>query len=101
MSNRKAVVVLPSLYRLTAAKIATVSSALIVLIICSFVPARTRQESTAMTRNINVKTWISGPLSVSVMIFCVEVMMAMSWACPHSLKASKDSQERVKVGSDV
>jgi hypothetical protein len=49
---------------------ARISSALKVLIMRIFVPMRTEHERREMTRNINVKTWISGDLLVSVMIFC-------------------------------
>jgi hypothetical protein len=48
----------------------SISSTLRVLIMRIFVPMRTEHESREMTRNINVKTWISGDLLVSVMIFC-------------------------------
>lgn len=54
---------------------ASTSSALRVLVMWIFVPVRTKQARTAMTRNIKVKTWTSGALLVSVMILCVEFML--------------------------
>jgi hypothetical protein len=48
----------------------SISSTLRVLIMRIFVPMRTEHENREMKRNINVKTWISGDLLVSVMIFC-------------------------------
>jgi uncharacterized membrane protein len=68
---------------LTIATMVSISSTLRILIMWIFVPMRTEHESREITRNINVKTWISGDLLVSVMIFCIGCIFGEAMAHQH------------------
>jgi ABC-type phosphate transport system permease subunit len=70
----------------------SISSTLRVLIMQIFVPMRTEHESREMTRNINVKTWISGDLLVSVMIFCVGCIFGEAMAIRVTMIEKQNSQ---------